>query len=138
MSRGKIDNLTKIGVSLSTERAQEMARKSAEVRAKKAEMKKTARHFVNECLNGTITDENGVELIVKDLLMRKLIIKALKDIDLNAIRFILELIGESPADMREKDLNDDETTNKGVNIEKWLEQEMKEEQTTDDTNCVNI
>lgn len=138
MSRGNINNLTKIGASLSPERAHEMARKSAEVRAKKAEMRKTARHFVNECLNGTITDENGVELIVKDLLMRKLIIKALKDIDLNAIRFILELIGESPADMKDKELEDEAATNKGVNIEKWLEQEMREEQTTDDTNSVNI
>lgn len=124
MSRGNIDNLTKIGVSLSPERAQEMARKSAEVRAKKAEMRKTARHFVNECLNGTITDENGVKLIVKDLLMRKLIIRALKDTDLNAIRFILELIGESPADMRGRDLNEDETTDKGIKVEKWIEQEM--------------
>lgn len=136
MSRGNINNLTKIGTSLSPERAHEMARKSAEVRAKKAEMRKTARHFVNECLNGTITDENGVELIVKDLLMRKLIIKALKDIDLNAIRFILELIGESPADMRDKDLEDETATNKGVNIEKWLEQEMRDN--NDDTNSTNL
>lgn len=136
MSRGNIENLTKKGISLSTERAHEMARKSAEVRAKKAEMRKTARHFVNECLNGTITDENGVELIVKDLLMRKLIIKALKDIDLNAIRFILELIGESPADMRDKDLEDETATNKGVNIEKWLEQEMRDN--NDDTNSTNL
>lgn len=36
------------------------------------------------------------------------------------------------------DEQEEETTDKGVKVEKWLEQEMREEQTTDDTNSVNL
>ena len=95
-------NLTQKGKRISTERAQELARLSAESRRQKKELVKTAREFAIAALNAETTDDKGRKYIVKDAMIKKLIAKAVGDADLNAIRYLLELIGESPADENQK------------------------------------
>lgn len=50
-------NLTQKGKRISTERAQELARLSAESRRQKKELVKTAREFAIAALNAETTDE---------------------------------------------------------------------------------
>lgn len=85
-------NLTQKGKRISTERAQELARLSAESRRQKKELVKTAREFAIAALNAETTDDKGRKYIVKDAMIKKLIAKAVGDADLNAIRYLLELI----------------------------------------------
>ena len=61
---------------------------------------KTAREFALAALNAVATDEKtGKECVVKDAMIKKLIGKAISEVDLNAIKYLLELIGESPVDV---------------------------------------
>ena len=59
-------NLTQKGKRISTERAQELARLSAESRRQKKELVKTAREFAIAALNAETTDDKGRKYIVKD------------------------------------------------------------------------
>ena len=99
-------NLTQKGKRISTERAQELARLSAESRT---------------------TDDKGRKYIVKDAMIKNLIAKAVGDADLNAIRYLLELIGESPADENQKIANADIPTDieHGINIDSWIKDKLK-------------
>jgi hypothetical protein len=49
------------------------------------------------------------------------------DADLNAIRYLLELIGESPADENQKIANADIPTDieHGINIDSWIKDKLK-------------
>lgn len=100
-------NLTQKGKRLSTEEAQRLAQRSAEVRKQKKELVKTAREFALAALNAVATDEKtGKECVVKDAMIKKLIGKAISEVDLNAIKYLLELIGESPVDVNTRDNNE--------------------------------
>lgn len=119
-------NLTQKGKRLSTEEAQKLAQRSAEVRKQKKELVKTAREFAIAALNAVATDkETGAKYIVKDAMIKKLIAKAISDVDLNAIKYLLELVGESPADANNN--NDDIPTdiNHGISIDSWIKDKLK-------------
>lgn len=119
-------NLTQKGKRLSTEEAQKLARRSAEVRKQKKELVKTASEFAIAALNAVTTDkETGAKYIVKDAMIKKLIAKAISDVDLNAIKYLLELVGESPADANNN--NDDIPTdiNHGISIDSWIKDKLK-------------
>ena len=120
-------NLTQKGKRISTERAQELARLSAESRRQKKELVKTAREFAIAALNAETTDDKGRKYIVKDAMIKKLIAKAVGDADLNAIRYLLELIGESPADENQKIANADIPTDieHGINNDYWIKDKQK-------------
>lgn len=118
-------NLKKGG--LSTERAKEMARKSAEVRKKKAEMRKSARDFIQAALNSEIVDkETGSKMVTKEIMIKKLLVSAIQNVDLSAIRYILELAGESPEDENRKGAYGMPTEfSEGVNIDEWIKERLK-------------
>lgn len=118
-------NLTQKGKRLSTEEAQKLAQRSAEVRKQKKELVKTAREFALAALNAVATDKDtGNKYVVKDAMIKKLIAKAISDVDLNAIKYLLELVGESPADANN---NDDipSDINHGITIDSWIKDKLK-------------
>lgn len=73
---------------------EELARKAGQASGKARREKKTAREYAIAVLEGYVKDK---DITLKDAMMQKLIQRAITDIDLNAIKYILELIGESPA-----------------------------------------
>lgn len=72
----------------------EIARKGGKASGKARREKKTAREYAIAVLEGYVKDK---DITLKDAMMQKLIQRAITDTDLNAIKYILELIGESPA-----------------------------------------
>ena len=78
----------------STEEARERGRKGGIASGKARREKKTAREYAIAVLEGYVKDK---DITLKDAMMQKLIQRAITDTDLNAIKYILELIGESPA-----------------------------------------
>ena len=119
-------NLTQKGKRLSTEEAQKLAQRSAEVRKQKKELVKTAREFALAALNAVATDkETGTKYVVKDAMIKKLIAKAVSDVDLNAIKYLLELIGESPADANATDLDIPTDIKHGISIDSWIKDKLK-------------
>lgn len=73
---------------------EELARKAGIASGKARREKKTAREYAIAVLEGYVKDK---DITLKDAMMQKLIQRAITDTDLNAIKYILELIGESPA-----------------------------------------
>ena len=113
-------NLTQKGKRLSTEEAQRLARRSVEARREKKQMVKSAREFAIAALNAVAEDKNGKKFVVKDAMIKKLIARALEDTDLNAIKYLLELIGESPADESQRAEESSIASNGSIDIEKWI------------------
>ena len=113
-------NLTQKGKRLSTEEAQRLARRSVEARREKKQMVKSAREFAIAALNAVAEDKNGKKFVVKDAMIKKLIARALEDTDLNAIKYLLELIGESPADENQKADENNIASTGSIDIEKWI------------------
>lgn len=109
-------NLTQKGKTLSTEKAQRMAKLSAEARRQK----KSAREFALAALNAVAEDKNGKKFVVKDALIKKLIARALEETDLNSIKYLLELIGESPADENQKAEENSISSPGSIDIDKWI------------------
>lgn len=119
-------NLTQKGRRLSTEEAQRLAQRSVEVRRKKKELVKSAREFAIAALNAVTSDkETGEKYVVKDAIIRKLIVKAIQEIDLNAIKYLFELIGESPADYANMATDIPQGIKKGVDIDAWINREIE-------------
>lgn len=105
-------NLTQMGKRLSTEEAQRLAKRSAEVRREKSARIKTAREFAEAALNAEVRDKaTGQKVIVKDAIIQKLVAKAIQENDLATVKYLFELIGDNPAQRMEitgkdgKDLN---------------------------------
>lgn len=113
-------NLTQKGKRLSTEEAQRLARRLVEARREKKQMVKSAREFAIAALNAVAEDKNGKKFVVKDAMIKKLIARALEDTDLNAIKYLLELIGESPADENQKADENNIASAGSIDIEKWI------------------
>lgn len=113
-------NLTQKGKRLSTEEAQRLARRSVEARREKKQMVKSAREFAIAALNAVAEDKNGKKFVVKDAMIKKLIARALEDTDLNAIKYLLELIGESPADENQKADENNIASAGSIDIDKWI------------------
>lgn len=119
-------NLTQKGKRMSTEEAQRLAQRSAEVRRQKKELVKTAREFAIAALNAVVTDkETGDKYVVKDAMIKKLIAKAVSEVDLNAIKYLLELIKESPADANMEDPDIPVDIEHGITIDSWIKDKLK-------------
>ena len=97
----------------------ELARKAGKASGKARLAKKTAREYAIAALEGVVKGKDGNTTTVKDVMIQKLIAKAVSESDLNAIKYIVELIGESPSqkievtgkdgkDLLQKDLSKDE------------------------------
>ena len=56
---------------------------------------KTAREYAVAALSGEVKLKDGKKLTIKDQMIQRLIAKAISEVDLNAIKYIVELIGES-------------------------------------------
>lgn len=119
-------NLTQKGKRMSTEEAQRLAQRSAEVRRQKKELVKTAREFAIAALNAVVIDkETGDKYVVKDAMIKKLIAKAISEVDLNAIKYLLELIKESPEDANMEDPDISTDIEHGINIDSWIKDKLK-------------
>lgn len=119
-------NLTQKGKRLSTEEAQRLAKASVEARRRKKEIVKTAREFAVAVLNSEVIDkETGETYVLKYAMIQKLIAKAISEVDLNSIKYILELIKESPADMNEKTEDIPTDIKKGVDIDSWIKRQVE-------------
>ena len=103
----------------STSEAIERGKKGGIASGKARLAKKTAREYAIAALEGVTKDKEGKSITIKDVMIQKLIAKAVSEADLNAIKYIVELIGESPSqkievtgknekDLLQKDLSKDE------------------------------
>lgn len=75
----------------------EIAKKGGIASGKARLAKKTAREYAIAALEATTKDNEGKLITLKDVMIQKVIAKAIKDSDLNAVKYIVELIGESPS-----------------------------------------
>ena len=73
----------------------ELARKAGKASGKARLAKKTAREYAIAALEGVVKGKDGNTTTVKDVMIQKLIAKAVGESDLNAIKYIVELIGEA-------------------------------------------
>lgn len=103
----------------STSEARERGKKGGIASGKARLAKKTAREYAIAALEGVTKDKEGKSIRIKDVMIQKLIAKAVSEADLNAIKYIVDLIGESPSqkievtgkdgkDLLQKDLSKDE------------------------------
>ena len=58
-------------------------------------------------------------------MIKRLIAKALSDADLNAIKYLFELIGESPADANMEDPDIPTDIDHGISIDSWIKDKLK-------------
>ena len=100
----------------STDEARERGRKGGVASGKARREKKTAREYAIAALEGYVKDK---DITIKDAMIQRLIQRAVSETDLNAIKYVLELVGESPAqrievtgkdgkDIMQKDLSREE------------------------------
>ena len=103
----------------STSEARERGKKGGIASGKARLAKKTAREYAIAALEGVVKGKDGTKTTVKDVMIQKLIAKAVSESDLNAIIYIVELIGEAASqkievtgkdgkDLLQKDLSKDE------------------------------
>lgn len=90
----KSDGYKNIGPK-SSEEARINGRKGGIASGKKRREIKTAREYAIAALSGEVKLKDGKKLIIKDQMIQRLIAKAISEVDLNAIKYIVELIGES-------------------------------------------
>ena len=103
-----------------------MANEQNLTQKEKKEFVKTAREFALAALNAVATDKDtGNKYVVKDAMIKRLITKAISDADLNAIKYLFELIGESPADANMGNDNIPSDINHGINIDSWIKDKLK-------------
>jgi hypothetical protein len=76
---------------------QEIARKAGIASGKKRREIKTVREYARALMNSSIKDKSGNEFVFKDALIQKLGKAAFNSLDLAAIKFLIEIIGEAPA-----------------------------------------
>ena len=75
----------------------EMTRKGGIASGEARRRKKTAREFAEAALNAEVTDKGtGKKIVVKDVIIQKLIQRAIQEQDLNTVKYLFELINESP------------------------------------------
>ena len=112
-------NLKPFDKTQSREEAKKNGKKGGIASGKARLAKKTAREYAIAALGGVTKDKEGKSITIKDVMIQKLIAKAVSEADLNAIKYIVELIGESPSqkievtgkdgkDLLQKDLSKDE------------------------------
>lgn len=111
-------NLKPFDSNQSREEAKRNGRKGGIASGESKRAKKTLREYLTAALDAK-TSVNGEETSIKDAMMRSLVVNAVKNNDLAAIKYIAELIGEAPTqrievtgkdgkDIIQKDLSRDE------------------------------
>ena len=88
-------NLKPFDKTQSREEAKKNGKKGGIASGKARLAKKTAREYAIAALEGVVKGKDGNTTTVKDVMIQKLIAKAVSESDLNAIKYIVELIGES-------------------------------------------
>ena len=88
-------NLKPFDKTQSREEAKKNGKKGGIASGKARLAKKTAREYAIAALEGVVKGKDGTKTTVKDVMIQKLIAKAVGESDLNAIKYIVELIGES-------------------------------------------
>lgn len=84
------------------ENARKMQARGAEVRREKSAERKSAKEFAQMALNAEVTDKStGKKVIVKDAIIQKLVAKAIQENDLQTVKYLFELTGESPTQKME-------------------------------------
>lgn len=84
------------------ENARKMQARGAEVRREKSAERKSAKEFAQMALNAEVTDKStGKKVIVKDAIIQKLVAKAIQENDLQTVKYLFELTGESPSQKME-------------------------------------
>ena len=88
--------------SFTAENARKMQKRSAEVRKERSAERKSAKEFAQMALNAEVTDKStGKKVIVKDAIIQKLVAKAIQENDLQTVKYLFELTGESPSQKME-------------------------------------
>lgn len=90
-------NLKPFDKNQSREEAKKNGKKGGIASGKARLAKKTAREYAIAALEATTKDNEGKLITLKDVMIQKVIAKAIKEGDLNAVKYIVELIGESPS-----------------------------------------
>lgn len=90
----KSDGYKNIGPK-SSEEARINGRKGGIASGRKRREIKTAKEIMIAALNEEIKSQDGRKATIKELMMQKLLKKAAQEGDLNSIKYIVELIGES-------------------------------------------
>lgn len=90
----KSDGYKNIGPK-SSEEARINGRKGGIASGKKRREIKTAKEIMIAALNEEIKSQDGRKATIKEIMMQKLLKKAAQEGDLNSIKYIVELIGES-------------------------------------------
>jgi general stress protein YciG len=85
----------------SKDEAREISRKGGIASGKKRREIKTVREYARALMNSSIKDKSGNEFVFKDALIQKLGKAAFNSLDLAAIKFLIEIIGEAPAQQLE-------------------------------------
>lgn len=88
-------NLKPFDKTQSREEAKKNGKKGGIASGKARLAKKTAREYAIAALEGVVKGKDGTKTTVKDVMIQKLIAKAVSESDLNAIKYIVELIGEA-------------------------------------------
>ena len=88
-------NLKPFDSNQSREEAKKNGRKGGIASGESKRAKKTLRESLTAALDAK-TSINGEETSIKDAMMRSLVVNAVKNNDLAAIKYIAELIGEAP------------------------------------------
>ena len=88
-------NLKPFDKTQSREEAKKNGKKGGIASGKARLAKKTAREYAIAALEGVVKGKDGNTTTVKDVMIQKLIAKAVSESDLNAIKYIVELIGEA-------------------------------------------
>ena len=91
----KEDGYKNIRPPQSSEEARKNGKKGGIASGKARLAKKTAREYAIAALEGVVKGKDGNTTTVKDVMIQKLIAKAVSESDLNAIKYIVELIGEA-------------------------------------------
>lgn len=92
--------------TLTSEQASAMGKKSGASRR----AKKSAKDFAIAALNAVKEDKNGKKMVVKDIMIQKIILKAVQETDLNAMKYLFDLIGEGPASKHEVEVKRSEVS----------------------------
>ena len=90
----KEDNLIPFDSNQNREEAKKNGKKGGKASGVARRKKKEAREYLITVLEGKVKTKDGSMTTVKDVMMQKLVGKALGETDLNTIKYILDLIGE--------------------------------------------
>ena len=88
----KEDGYKNIKPPRSSDEARKNGKKGGIASGKARREKKTAREYAIAALEATTKGKDGKTITIKDVMIQKVIAKAISETDLNAIKYIVELI----------------------------------------------